>query len=438
MVYLDADKNIYGDVFMEKIVINGGTRLVGEVKISGAKNAAVAILPATLLINGKCTITNLPDISDVKILCKIMEKLGAKITWHNPNEITIDNSNITSTDTDVSLTSQLRASYYMLGALLGRFGSASVGLPGGCNLGPRPIDQHIKALETLGATVDVSRGIVNASVDNKDKRLIGNDIYFDIVSVGATMNAILAACLADGVTVIENAAKEPHIVDLANFINKMGGDVIGAGTNEIKITGVKKLKTDMSYEIVPDQIEAGTFMFAAVASSGDITLTHCIPEHLDCITTKIEEMGANVEYSNTRCRVIMNGKPKATNITTLPYPGFPTDLQAQAGVCLAVSDGTSIINESIWESRFNYTGELTKMGANITNQGRSAVFEGVDKLYGAPIEATDLRAGAALLIAGVIANGETTVGNLHYIDRGYENIVEKFKSLGADIRRINE
>jgi len=419
---------------LDKLVINGGTKLKGEVTISGAKNAAVAILPATLLVNGICTINNLPDISDVKISCKILEELGAVITWNGTHEITIDTTNISSTIAPIDMTSKFRASYYLLGALLGRCGSATVGLPGGCNLGARPIDQHIKGFEALGGNVEITQGKIIANAKN----LVGTSIYMDIVSVGATINIMLASVLAKGTTTIDNAAKEPHIVDVANFLNTMGADIRGAGTDVIKINGVEKLHGNCTYSVVPDQIEAGTFMFAAVATKGDILIKNCIPEHLDCVSAKIIEMGANVQYNNDTVHVWTNKKPNKANVKTLPYPGFPTDLQPQMGVCLAIADGTSIIKESIWESRFQYTAELNKMGAKILDQGKSAVFEGVKELYGAPVEATDLRAGAALIIAGIVAKGQTTLTNLVHIDRGYECIEEKFRSLGANIQRISE
>lgn len=419
---------------MEKLVINGGTRLHGDVTIGGAKNAAVAILPATLLVDGVCTINNLPYISDVKISCKILEELGAKVTWNGTNEVTIDSRNIISSKAPIDMTSKFRASYYLIGALLGRCKSAIVGLPGGCNLGARPIDQHIKGFESLGAKIDVCEGKINASAD----KLVGTSIYLDKVSVGATINLILASVLAEGTTIIENVAKEPHVVDIANFLNTMGADIRGAGTDLIKINGVKKLSGNATYSVVPDQIEAGTFMLAAVATKGDITIKNCIPEHLDCLTAKILEMGANVEIFDDSIRVWADKNPNKTNITTLPYPGFPTDLQPQIGVCLSLANGTSIINEGIWESRFQYTAELNKMGAKITNQGKSAVFEGVSELFGSPVSATDLRAGAALIIAGIVAHGETSITNIYHIDRGYENIEEKFRKLGANIQRVIE
>lgn len=420
---------------MEKLVVNGKTPLKGDVIISGAKNAAVAILPATLLINGVCTIDNLPNISDVKIYCDILQDIGAKITWNNEHEITIDTTNVNSFNTPLEKTSKFRASYYLIGSLLGRFKHAQVGMPGGCNLGARPIDQHIKAFESLGANVDVTQGKIIASAD----KLVGSSIYLDVVSVGATINAMLASVLAEGTTIIDNVAKEPHIVDVANFLNTMGADIRGAGTDVIKVNGVKELHGNATYSVVPDQIEAGTFMLAAVASRGDITVRNCITKHLEPLTAKIIEMGAHVEdIDGDNIRVWCEERPKKVNIKTLPYPGFPTDLQSQMGVALSTAEGTSIINESIWESRFQYTEELNKMGANISAHGRTAVFEGVEVLKGAPVYATDLRAGAALIIAGVSAEGTTEIYNLEHIDRGYENIEDKFRKLGANIERVVE
>ena len=419
---------------MEKLLIKGPTNLRGEVTINGAKNAAVAILPATLLINGTCTIENVPNISDVKISCKILSKLGAKITWLDNNTLSIDTSNITTSNAPLDLTSKFRASYYLIGSMLGRKKAIQVGMPGGCNLGARPIDQHIKGFELLGAKVDVSQGKITASAD----KLVGTSIYMDIVSVGATINVMLASVLAEGTTTIDNAAKEPHIVDVANFLNTMGADIRGAGTDMIKINGVKELKGNATYSIVPDQIEAGTFMLAAVASRGDILIKNCITKHLEPLTAKILEIGGKVEDNGDSIRVWCDSKPSKANIKTLPYPGFPTDLQPQMGVVLSVASGNSTINESIWESRFQYTNELNKMGAKITAQGKTAFFEGVDKLFGAPVYSSDLRAGAALIIAGIIAEGETEIYNLEHIDRGYEKIEDKFRNLGANIERISE
>ena len=419
---------------MEKLVITGKTHLNGEVTISGAKNAAVAILPATLLIDGVCTIDNLPNISDVKMSCKILEDLGAKIVWNTPNEITIDTRNINKTIASEEMTRKFRASYYMIGSMLGRKGAITVGMPGGCKLGARPIDQHIKGFEALGANVEVGQGKITATASE----LIGTSIYMDVVSVGATINVMLASVLAKGTTIIDNAAKEPHIVDVANFLNTMGADIRGAGTDVIKINGVEKLTGNSTYSIVPDQIEAGTFMLAAVASQGDILIKNCITKHLESLTAKIIEIGGQVEDYGDSIRVKMDKRPSKATIKTLPYPGFPTDLQPQMGVVLSIAEGTSRIIESIWESRFQYTEELNKMGAQITAQGKTAFFEGVTSLYGSPVYASDLRAGAALIIAGIIAEGKTEVYNIEHIDRGYENIEEKFRNLGAKIERVEE
>ena len=419
---------------MEKLVITGNTPLKGEVKISGAKNAAVAILPATLLIDGICTIENLPNISDVKKSCEILEGLGAKITWNTPNEITIDTRNIDETEASEELTSKFRASYYIIGSMLGRKGKISVGMPGGCKLGARPIDQHIKGFEALGAKVDVGQGKIFASAE----KLVGTSIYMDVVSVGATINVMLSAVLAEGTTIIDNAAKEPHVVDVANFLNTMGADIRGAGTDVIKINGVKKLSGNKTYSVVPDQIEAGTFMIAAVASKGEVLIKNCITKHLEPLTAKLVEMGAQVEDNGDEIKVWTDNRPSKAIIKTQPYPGFPTDLQPQMGVALAIANGTSRIIENIWESRFQYTAELNKMGANITAQGKTAFFEGVEKLSGSKVYSSDLRAGAALIIAGIIADGKTEIYNLEHIDRGYENIEEKFRNLGAQIERVKE
>ena len=419
---------------MEKLVVTGPTSLKGEVSIGGAKNAAVAILPATLLIDGTCTIENLPNISDVKISCEILEKLGAKINWIDKHTITVDSRNIITTQAPLDLTRKFRASYYIIGAMLSRMGEVEVGMPGGCKLGARPIDQHIKGFEALGAEVTVEKGTIHAKANN----LTGNSVYMDIVSVGATINVMLSAVLANGTTVIDNASKEPHIVDVANFLNTMGADIRGAGTDVIKINGVEKLHGNATYSVVPDQIEAGTFMLAAVASKGDLYLKNCITKHLESITAKILEVGGKVEDYGDSIRVYCDQRPKKASIKTLPYPGFPTDLQPQMGVVLSLADGTSTINESIWESRFQYTDELNKMGAKITAQGKSAFFEGVEKLYGAPVYSTDLRAGAALIIAGVAAEGITEIYNLEHIDRGYEDIEGRFRAIGANIKRVTE
>jgi len=414
---------------VNKIIVNGPCKLEGEVTISGAKNAAVAILPATLLVNGKCHLENVPNISDIRAFIKILESLGSKIEYISEHEMIIDNSDIHTTTAPYDLTSKFRASYYLLGALLSRFGKAQISLPGGCNIGARPIDQHIKAFECLGAEVEVKRGNVYA----KASKMKASSIFFDVVTVGGTINAILAATLADGVTSIENCAKEPHIVDVANFLNSVGANIKGAGTDVIKVTGVKSLKQTSSYAIIPDQIEAGTFMVAAAATKGDVLIKNCIPKHMEPITAKLIESGAEVTEYEDSIRVKMNKTPKAINIKTLPYPGFPTDMQPQFATYLTLSTGSSLIVESIWESRFQYTAELVKMGASISYHDRTAMITGVKELFGSPIKALDLRAGAAMIIAGLMAHGTTEIYDIHHIDRGYENIVDKFKALGANI-----
>ena len=428
-----ADNLYSGGINLEKLVITGPTPLKGEVEISGAKNAAVAILPATLLINGICTINNIPNISDVQILCTILEKMGAKITWNNKNELTIDTRNITTTQAPLDLTSKFRASYYLIGALLARFKEAKVELPGGCPIGVRPIDQHIKGFEALGATVTIEHGAANVKAD----KLVGANIFFDVVSVGATINVMLAATMAEGVTTLENVAKEPHVVDVANFLNSMGANIRGAGTDIIKIKGVKSLK-GCAYSVIPDQIEAGTFMIAAAACGGDVTITNIIPKHMESISAKLIEAGVEVIEGDDSIRVISTGKLKGVNVKTTPYPGFPTDVQQPMSAMLCIASGRSIITESIWESRFKHLDELKKMGASAKVEGRVAILEGVDKLTGAVVKATDLRAGAAMVIAGMIAEGETEIYNIEHIDRGYPHIENKFRSLGADIRRIND
>ena len=419
---------------MEKLVIKGGKPLHGTVSINGAKNAAVAILPATVLINGKCKIENLPNISDIKLCCDILESIGAKVNFLSPNEIEIDTSEIHKTSISPDITRKFRASYYFIGSLLSRFRSASVGSPGGCNLGTRPIDQHIKGFEALGATIETEGGNIYANGEN----LKGGSVYFDIVSVGATINVMLAATLCDGVTVIENPAKEPHVVDVANFLNTMGANIRGAGTDTIKITGVKELKGNSTYSIVPDQIEAGTFMIAAAVTKGDITITNCITKHLDPITAKLTEMGVSITENDDGDELTISCKDrtKKASIKTMPYPGFPTDMQPQFGVLLSLSDGTGMITEGIWDSRFQYTYELNKMGAKITVNGKTAVFEGVESLSGCQVSSSDLRAGAALILAGLAAKGTTEVYGIEHIDRGYEHIEKRFKALGADIERV--
>lgn len=422
---------------MEKFIIKGGTPLKGEVSINGAKNAAVAILPATVLINGKCKIENIPDISDIKRCIDILEILGAKVNIINSHEIEFDCTGVKDVEVPWDLTKKFRASYYFIGALLSRFGHSNVGFPGGCNFGSRPIDQHIKAFEMLGAKVDCEGAMISAVAENGLK---GNEIYLDVVSVGATINAMLAAVLVPGTTTIENAAKEPHIVDLANFLNTMGASIKGAGTDVIKITGVEELKGGATYSIVPDQIEAGTFMIAAAASRGDVWITNCITKHLDPLSAKLIEMGVNVEESDDgeKIHVWTDKRPTKANIKTLPYPGFPTDMQPQVAVLLSLAEGTSYLTEGIYDSRFQYTEELRKMGAKVRVEGKTACIEGVESLKASQVMATDLRAGAAMIIAGICADGETEIYGIEHVERGYERIAERFNSLGANITRASE
>ena len=413
-------------------MIRGGRRLFGEVTVSGAKNAAVAIIPAALLVDGVCRIENIPQISDVTLFFSILEELGAKVRVLNRHAIEIDCHAIHSTRPSYDLARRIRASYYLLGALLGRFGQATVAMPGGCNFGVRPIDQHIKGFTTMGAEVSVEGGFIHTAA--KNGRLTGAPVYLDVVSVGATMNIMLAAVLAKGQTIMENCAKEPHIVDLANFLNAMGADVKGAGTDVIKIRGVESLHGG-SYSIIPDQIEAGTFMAAVAACGGSVLVKNVIPRHLECITAKLREMSVEVTEFDDAVLVRREGKLTKTNIKTLPYPGFPTDMQPQMTTALCLAEGTSIITEGIWGSRYRYTEELTRMGANIHVDGAFAVVEGVRELNGAPVRAHDLRAGAAMVIAGLAAKGVTEVEQVQNIERGYETLVEKFVALGADMYR---
>lgn len=418
---------------LEKIIINGGKPLHGEIEISGAKNAALAIIPAAILSQDVCVIENLPvSISDVSYMMKILKHIGAKVKLLSKNSIEIDSRHVDSYIISNDMTKHLRASYYFIGALLGRYGRAKVAMPGGCYLGTRPIDQHIKGFELLGATVSVED---NAIVDARVDELIGSPVYLDVVSVGATVNILLAAVKARGLTVIENAAKEPHIVDLANFLNSMGADVRGAGTDVIKVRGVEHLH-GCTYSIIPDQIEAGTYMVAAAATQGDVLIKNVIPKHLESISTKLIECGANVEEFDDAVRVSLSGRPGKCNIKTMPHPGFPTDMQPQMAVLLALADGTSIISESIWTNRFRYTEQLNRMGANIKADGQLAVVQGVEQLKGAPVRADDLRAGAAMLIAGLAAKGTTEIEDILHIDRGYEDVVQKLRGAGADIKRV--
>lgn len=419
---------------MEKYVIKGGSVLHGEVEISGAKNAAVAIIPAALMVDGVCRIENLPQISDTDMLLTILSDLGGKVRYINKSTIEIDCTNVHYSDAPYDLMRKIRASYYLIGAMLGRFGTAKTTMPGGCNFGVRPIDQHIKGFEILGSTVTLKE---NAMIDVEAPDLTGGLVYFDVVSVGATINLMLAAVKAKGLTIIENAAKEPHIVDLANFLNSMGADVRGAGTDVIKIRGVEHMH-GCTYSIIPDQIEAGTFMVAAVATQGNVLIKNVIPKHLESITAKLIQCGATVEEYDDSVRVIGNGRPGKCNIKTMPHPGFPTDMQPQFATMLSIADGTSIVSEGVWDSRFQYVEQLSRMGANISVNGKAATIEGVEYLNGSPVKADDLRAGAAMLIAGLIARGTTSIENIVYIDRGYDNVVGKFRNLGADIVRVSE
>ena len=420
---------------LEKYVIHGGKPLNGEVEVSGAKNAAVAIIPATLMVNGVCRLENIPQISDADMLMTILEHLGAKVRVVNPSTVDIDCTDVRYTDAPYDLMRKIRASYYLIGAMLGRFGAAKTTMPGGCNFGVRPIDQHIKGMTALGADVEVTGGFVYARA--ADGKLHGTKIYLDKVSVGATMNIILAASMARGRTIIENAAKEPHIVDLANFLNSMGADVRGAGTDSVKINGTDSLHGG-TYTIIPDQIEAGTYMVACAATGGEVRIKNVIPRHLESISAKLREMGVTVIADEDSVTVRSSGSLRRVNIKTMPYPGFPTDMQPQFAAALCRANGQSVITEGIYDNRFKYMTELRKMGANVSVEGRGAVIEGVDKLSGAPVAACDLRAGAAMVIAGLSAEGVTEVEDIHYIERGYENFVGKLRALGADIELVRE
>lgn len=419
---------------MEKFIIRGGNKLKGDVLISGAKNAAVAILPACILVKGKCRIENLPEISDVKLFLKILERLNAHIDVISNDIVEIDCTDLTSCTPPYELTRKMRGSTYLIGALLGRFHQVEVSSPGGCDFGTRPIDQHIKGLESLNANIQLAYDTITGHTDN----LTGGHIYFDVVTVGATINVILGAVLADGVTTIENAAKEPHIVDLANFLNAMGANIRGAGTDTIKIKGVEALHGG-TYSIIPDQIEAGTFMIAAAATGGDVTLKNIIPKHLEPISAKLIESGAKVEEFDDSIRVYVPETTKFKNINfiALPYPGFPTDMQPQLVAFLTTVSGISVAREGVWDERFRYIGELKRMGADIRVEGKAAIISGVEHLRGNSVKATDLRAGAAMLIAGLIAQGVTEINDIYHIDRGYENIEKKLYNIGADIKRVS-
>lgn len=416
---------------MEKFVVNGGNKLHGEVQISGAKNAAVAIIPAVILSDGVCRIENIPNIMDVNIIATIMHQMGAKVTRINKSAIEIDPTYIKDPVATYDLVRHMRASCYLLGALLGKFSRAEVALPGGCDFGVRPIDQHLKGFAVLGAEHNVLGGMINVSAE----KLVGGHVYLDVVSVGATVNIMLAAVKAEGKTIIENAAKEPHIVDLANFLNSMGADIRGAGTDVIKINGVSHLN-GTTYSIIPDQIEAGTYMVAAAATGGDVIVRNVITKHLESITAKLREMGVQIDEYEDYVRVRREDVLHRCNVKTMPHPGFPTDMQPQIAALLTLADGTSIVNEAVWDNRFRYVEELRRMGAEISVDGKLAVIEGVKELNGAPVKATDLRAGAAMIVAALAAKGTTYIEDIQHIERGYEDVVEKFAALGADIKRV--
>ena len=420
---------------MTKYVIRGGKPLHGEVEISGAKNAALAILPAAVLVDGVCRIENIPQISDVTLILNIIQELGADVRTINRSTVEIDASHVRNILVPDVLTRKVRASYYFAGALLGRFGKADVALPGGCDFGGRPIDQHLKGFAAMDADVDVVGGIIEARAHGE--KLVGSTIYMDVVSVGATMNIMLAATLAQGTTIIENAAKEPHIVDLANFLNSMGANIMGAGTDVIKVRGVQRLGGG-SYSIIPDQIEAGTYMAAVAACGGEVKICNIIPKHMDCITAKLCEMGVDIQEVDDSLLVSRIGPLVRTNIKTMPYPGFPTDMQPQVAAALCLAQGTSIITDSVWNSRFRYTDEFKRMGAQIQVDGNLAIIEGVERLTGAQLEACDLRAGAAMLIAALAAHGISEITNVQYIERGYEDVIGKIRSIGGNIRSVEE
>ena len=419
---------------MTKYIVEGGRPLFGEVHISGAKNAAVAIIPAALMVSGPCRIENIPQISDVKLLLGILQDLGANVRYVNPHTVEIDSTKLRNGRVPYESARRCRASYYMLGALLGRFGLADVALPGGCDFGgTRPIDQHLKGFRALGAQVDTQGGFVMAEAVGG--RLKGASIFLDKVSVGATINIMLAASMAEGLTVIENVAKEPHIVDVANFLNSMGANIMGAGTDVIKVRGVPQLRGG-TYSIIPDQIEAGTYMAAVAACGGEVKICNIIPKHMDCISAKMCEMGVDIQEVDDSLLVSRIGPLIRTNIKALPYPGFPTDMQPQMAAALCLAQGTSIITDSVWSSRFRYTDEFKRMGAQIQVDGNLAIIEGVDRLTGAQLEACDLRAGAAMLIAALAARGISEITNVQYIERGYEDVIGKIRAIGGRIRAV--
>ena len=417
---------------MEQYIIKGGNPLVGEVEIGGAKNAALAILAAAIMTDEAVHIENLPDVRDINVLLEAIREIGATVDRISPTEVRIVGATIGNITVEYEYIKKIRASYYLLGALLGKYKNAEVPLPGGCNIGSRPIDQHLKGFRALGASVDIIHGAVVA----KAEELRGKHIFLDMVSVGATINIMMAAAMANGNTTIENAAKEPHVVDVANFLNSMGANIKGAGTDVIRIRGVEKLH-GTSYSIIPDQIEAGTFMCAAAATRGDVMVKNVIPKHLEATTAKLEEIGCQVEEFDDAVRVVANKRLKRTNVKTMPYPGYPTDMQPQFAVALTLAEGTSIITESIFENRFKYAAELVRMGADIKVEGNTAIVNGVEKLTGAQVSAPDLRAGAALVIAGLAAEGITIVDDIVYIQRGYERFEEKLRALGAEIEKVS-
>lgn len=416
---------------MEKYIIEGGHQLSGEVTISGAKNAVVAILPATILADGPCVIENIPNISDVDIIIQILNEMGADVQVINKSTLRIDTRNIKIPEVPYERAKHMRASYYFLGALLGKFNRARVALPGGCDFGVRPIDQHLKGFKSLGANYMLEYGMIDVSA----QKLTGSHVYFDVVSVGATMNVMLAAVKAQGLTIIENAAKEPHIVDLANFLNSMGANIMGAGTDVIKIRGVDILH-GVEYSIIPDQIEAGTYMVAAAATHGDVLVKNVIPKHLESITSKLDKIGLEVTEYDDSIRVKYVGKLLRTNVKTRPHPGFPTDMQPQIAVLLCLAQGTSIVTEGVWDNRFKYVDELRRMGADISVDGHVAIVEGISGFIGAPVKAVDLRAGAAMIIAALAASGTTEIENIYHVERGYEHIEEKLRALGAHIKKV--
>ena len=418
---------------MEQYIIKGGNPLVGEVEIGGAKNAALAILAAAIMTDETVTIDNLPDVNDINVLLEAISGIGAEVDRIDRHTVRINGSNIENFDIEYDYIKKIRASYYLLGALLGKYKRAEVALPGGCNIGSRPIDQHLKGFRALGAYVDIEHGKIIAEAE----RLIGKHIYFDVVSVGATINVMMAASMAEGLTILENVAKEPHVVDVANFLNSMGANIKGAGTDVIRIRGVRHLH-GTTYSIIPDQIEAGSYMVAAAATAGDVLVKNIIPKHMDSLTAKLDEMNVTIEEHDDSIRVTANRPLHCANVKTMSYPGFPTDLQPQIAALLSVCQGQSVITENVWDNRYQYIDELRKMGAQVQIDGRIARIDGIPRLTGANVSATDLRAGAAMILAALAAEGESVIDGVKYIDRGYEEVEHKFNALGADITRVSE